>query len=230
MLLWHLLKAAAGAGGDIFFANVVSLLHFDGTDASTTFTDVTGKTWTANGNAQIDTAQSVSGGASGLFDGTSDWLSTGSSADFDFGTGDFTIEWRMRLAAIIGTGGATILASDAPNRNEPLWIVSGPALRFDSPDGDASSSTLSLSTNTWYALAVSRIGNTLYFFLDGVGVGTVDVTGRSFSLNTGSGGTIIGSNSASFGINGHLDEWRVTKGVGRYNANYTVASEAFPDS
>ena len=46
------------------------LLHCNGTDGSTTFTDEIGKTVTANGNAQIDTAQSKFGGASGLFDGT----------------------------------------------------------------------------------------------------------------------------------------------------------------
>lgn len=44
----------------------------DGADAATTFTDseTTPKTVTANGNAQIDTAQSKFGGASALFDGT----------------------------------------------------------------------------------------------------------------------------------------------------------------
>lgn len=223
------LGVAVSAGGDTYFANVVALLHFDGSDASTTFTDVTGRSWAANGNVQIDTAQSVFGGAAALFDGTTDYISTGSSADMDFGAGDFTVEFRARLAAILGSGGATIILSDA-GRNEPLWIASGPVLRFDSPDGDASSSTLSLSTNTWYNLAISRVGNTLYFFQDGVGVGTVDVTGRSFSSNTGSGGTIISSNAASFGINGWIDELRITKGVGRYNANYTIAAEAFPDS
>lgn len=40
-------------------SNTKVLLHFGGTDASTTFTDSgnTGHSWTASGNAQIDTAQ-----------------------------------------------------------------------------------------------------------------------------------------------------------------------------
>src|SRR5689334_6463249 len=42
-----------------------ALLHFNGSDGSTTFTDESGKTWSVNGDAQIDTAQSEFGGASG---------------------------------------------------------------------------------------------------------------------------------------------------------------------
>ena len=74
----------------------VALLHFNGADASTTFIDESGKTWTASGNAQIDTAQSKFGGASGLFDGTGDSITTPDHADFDVGSGDFTVDFWMR--------------------------------------------------------------------------------------------------------------------------------------
>jgi len=68
------------------------LLHMDGADGSTTFTDEAGHTVTANGNAQIDTAQNVFGGASGLFDGSSGYLTVPDSEDWNFGTGDFTFD------------------------------------------------------------------------------------------------------------------------------------------
>src|SRR3990167_7740340 len=74
------------------------MLHMDGADASTTFTDETGKTVTANGNAQIDTAQSKFGGAAALFDGAGDYLTVSGSADWDLGTGDFTIDFWFRSA------------------------------------------------------------------------------------------------------------------------------------
>lgn len=50
-------------------ANTKLLLHMNGVDGSTTFTDseTTPKTITPNGSVQIDTAQSKFGGASGLF-------------------------------------------------------------------------------------------------------------------------------------------------------------------
>ena len=53
-----------------------ALLHMDGADGSTTFIDESGKTWTRAGNAQIDTSQYKFGGASGLFDGSGDWVDT----------------------------------------------------------------------------------------------------------------------------------------------------------
>ena len=76
-----------------------ALLHFDGADASTTFTDESGKTWTPAGTAQIDTAQSVFGGASGLFDGDSDYISTPTGSDFDFGSGNLTIDFWVRVSS-----------------------------------------------------------------------------------------------------------------------------------
>src|SRR5687768_6144765 len=78
----------------------VALLHMDGADGSTTFTDESGKTWTARGDAQIDTAQSVFGGASGRLDGNGDFVDTPDHADWDFGSGDFTLDLRVRFAAV----------------------------------------------------------------------------------------------------------------------------------
>ena len=74
-----------------------SLLHMDGTDASTTFTDESGKTWTRGGDAQIDTASYKFGGASGLFDGTTDRLSVPDSSDFNL-AGGFTCDCWIRLS------------------------------------------------------------------------------------------------------------------------------------
>jgi hypothetical protein len=81
----------SSAETDPSFASVSALLHFDGSDGSTTFTDVTGTIWTANGNAQIDTAQSVFGGASGLFDGTGDFITTPDATKFSLSNADFCI-------------------------------------------------------------------------------------------------------------------------------------------
>lgn len=64
------------------------LLHSDGIDGSTNFTDVMGHAIFANGNAQIDTAQFKFGGASALFDGAGDGISVADSADW-YWDGDF---------------------------------------------------------------------------------------------------------------------------------------------
>jgi hypothetical protein len=82
------------------------LLHFDGTDAATTFTDSntggSAKTWTAIGNAQIDTAAFKFSTASGLFDGTGDGISTPDHADFTLGSGNFTIDCWFNCTSLGG--------------------------------------------------------------------------------------------------------------------------------
>ena len=62
-----------------------SLLHFNGANNSTTFTDESGKTWTPASAAKLSTTAPKLGSASGLFTAaSSDYISTPASADFNF--------------------------------------------------------------------------------------------------------------------------------------------------
>ena len=54
-----------GGSADPYAANVISLLHFDGVNGSTTFTDqVPSRSWGRSGTSTISTAQSKFGGSS----------------------------------------------------------------------------------------------------------------------------------------------------------------------
>ena len=66
-------------------ADTKLLIHADGADGSTSFTDssASGHTITANGNAQVDTDQKEFGTGSLLCDGTGDYLSIPDHADWD---------------------------------------------------------------------------------------------------------------------------------------------------
>ena len=80
-------------------STVSLLLHMDGANNSTTFTDrsYSPKTVTAFGNAKISTAQSKFGGASAAFDGSGDYIEFDRGTDLQFGAGDFTIEGWVNL-------------------------------------------------------------------------------------------------------------------------------------
>lgn len=201
----------------------------DGADESTTFTDseLTPKTVTANGNAQIDTAQSVFGGASGLFDGTGDYLSADDSADWAFGTGDFTIDfwvrfntlpilsaWMMLYNQYVDSTHRFILGLENNNPLGIVWTVKNNA------DTVISVST-SISLNTWYHVALARSGNTWYVFQNGTQVGSSG--SYSTAVSDLAAPLLISQYISGFAFNldGWLDEYRVSKGVARWTSNFT---------
>jgi hypothetical protein len=87
------------------------MLHANGDDQSTSFPDASASnhTVTAYGAVQVDQAEKKFGNASGLFDGTGDYLqSVDTLTDFDFGSGDFTIDCWVYLDE--APGGVRIIA------------------------------------------------------------------------------------------------------------------------
>jgi len=197
-----------------------ALLHMDGADASTTFTDESGKTWTAYADAQIDTAQSKFGGASGLFDGTGDYISTPDHNDFDFGAGDFTVDCWVRHSALAGYQhyisqypGAWALYKDITT-NRPVIYLS-----TDGGDKTATSS-VDVAIDTWYHIAAVRYGNTVTIYIDGTARGTVDVTGCTVN-NSANLITIAAYSAPADFFSGWIDEVRISKGIARWTANFT---------
>lgn len=207
-----------------------ALLHFDGTDGSTTFTDETGRTWTAAGNAQIDTAQKKFGTASGLFDGAS-YIDTPDSVDHEPGTGDFSVDFRVRFAVNTGLQMLFARRTEDGSQNDFFggYINSG-VLTFLSVVNKVTKAqyryTWNPSINTWYHLEFTRNGSNFYMFIEGdsktltvdTAINTNDLT---FSL-TGERLTIgrQGNLGANY-FNGWIDEFRFSKGIARHTSNFT---------
>jgi hypothetical protein len=217
------------------------LLHFDGVDGSTTFTDVTGKTVTAAGNAHIETDQSKFGGASGQFDGTGDYLQVPASADFSFGTGDLTLEAWVYLAGDSASAGEGRFANivTVANINTTVYLgfvilgdgtTTGTGLRLYEGLNNVGVNT-TITKNTWHHLAVTRSGSTVRFWVDGTQAGTDQTYTRS--LGSSSYDLFVGGHTwidFNYVLNGYIDDLRITKGLAEYTANFTPPTEAFPDS
>jgi len=224
-------RTIGGNGNDSF---TKLLIHANGSDASTTFRDSASgaKTITAGGNAQIDTAQSRFGNSSALFDGTGDYLSTASHADWDFGTSDFTIDFWVRFNVLPTTGNFMAFFTqytDASNRfgiriggtgdyRIGFFAVSGGSTVID--QGYFWSA---VTTGVWYHFAVARSStSTWYLFIDGTRVSNDINEGASTSVPDLSGTVYIGSqNTTERILNGWIDELRVSKGIARWTANFT---------
>jgi hypothetical protein len=211
---------------DPFFSDVSLLLHLNGADGSTTFTDSSGtpkSVMRVNGTT-ISTAESRFGGASGLFNGNGRYLEVAHSAAFSFGTGDFTIEAWVRLAA---TGKEQAIAAKwwSPEFDWLFFVDSSNRLRLMSnPGGDIFGG--SLSSGVWYHVAASRGSGTARLFLDGALVAS-----QSSSHNFSSSAVLqIGQSQTYWSLDGHIDDVRITKGVARYTAAFTPPTAPFPDA
>lgn len=226
---------ALAATTDPHYASVVLLCHFDGVDAATTTTDEKGHALTVNGNAQIDTAQSKFGGSSSLFDGAGDYWSAADSADWELGSGDFTLECWVRFSSV-AAGDQYFLAHNLAGGNQRSWVwrytEATTKMSFVYSTTGVSTTALEAtwipSTGQWYHIAVVRATTSLEFFVDGTSLGTASI-GAS-SLFDSSAVLAIGSDTPGNSVAGWLDDVRITKGVARYSGSYAVPTAAFPNA
>ena len=204
--------------GTVEEAETKLLLNFDGTDGSTTFTDSSnsGHTVTANSGARLSTTQIKYGTATGFFDGTNDYLSIPSSADFGMGTGAFTVEFWVYFNAL---STQWILAADDNTHFDVSYDHPNTQLEVDL-EGQNFVFDWSPAVTTWYHVAVTRTGTSLKAFVNGTQIGS---TGSS-NQNVATTGIRIGrkGSSGTDYFNGYLDDFRITKGSARYTANFTA--------
>ena len=215
-------------------SNTKLLVHFDGDDGDTTATDesATGHILTAVGDAQIDTDQSVFGGASSIFDDSVDAWSIPDSAEWDFftsTTNPFTIECRLRLSH---TGSQAIVDHYQDNNNFWYCEFSGSVLRIFGLRGGATKTyfrcSWSPSIDTWYHIAFVRSASARFIFIDGVEQTlTLDTNLAATAL---SGTLQIGTNRRNGGfLSGWIDEPRISD-VARWTSGFTPPSEAYGPS
>jgi hypothetical protein len=234
----------------------VSLLHMNGSNGSTTFTDNAAggsHIWTAYGNAQISTAGPEFGTGAGSFVVTGDYIKTPYSSDFDFGTGDFTWDFWFKFTSLPSEWWADLLGlSDDNGINWMKFQVAYVSLGvyevdffvYDLTLGDPGNPLIyyalpswSPSINNWYHIAIVRSGTSLLLFIDGVSQSwSGDPTVGSKSLTETNHLPFYMGSAASFDgtFNGQLDEVRISKGIARWTSNfarptseYTLSSRTY---
>ena len=178
------------------------------------------------GKVATVTSQKKFGTASGEFKGSGEYLSLADSDDWNFGTGDFTIDAWVRFADV--TTQQTIFAQYTSGSHYfEIKIDANAALRFAFFNSGGSilfnSANSQFSTNTWYHLALIRNGNNFNAYKDGVSIASttssvaIDNHITVFTI----GAANVGFSTPSEFVNGTLDEVRVSKGIARWTANFT---------
>lgn len=215
-------------------AYTVLLLHFDGADAAEAVTVGSGH---VNGaNAQLDTAFKQFGTASLLLDGTDDYIGLADGDYLNFGTGDFTIDWWMRRSSTSAVENNVIF-------EHATGTVANPRARFfvgatyflffmDNPGNNRILTVNSISfpniNDAWHHVAFVRSGDNWYMFLDGVKVASVNQPGinwPNFTDRFNIGKQVDSTGSTGF-YKGHIDEFRVSKGIARWTSDFTLPTAA----
>ncbi len=225
---------------DQYYNSCSLLMHFSGSNNSTVFIDdspIT-KSFTVNGDSKISTAQSKFGSSSAYFDGTGDYLSTNSSNDFAFGTGDFTVEcWIYSSDVSSATQRGFLQTSDTSGGLKTSYTTGillyqggnssgGPlngGLSANVAGTNIGSTTGVITTNTWYHIALVRNSGTSTLYVNGTSVGSGTTTGNCSGTYLAIGGYY----NTSYLYQGYLDELRITKGVARYTGSFSVPTTEF---
>ncbi len=198
---------------DLYWNNVVLALKFNGSSIQ----DGKGHPLTMFGTTTLSTSISKYDGSSVHIPASTSGIKTDISPNFIF-SGAVTIETWVYFSSIPGDmyifdiGGGNNLGVERYQGNLRL-VIGNVAYVL---------ATWSPVINNWYHIALTRDSNNIVrLFVDGQQIGAnITVSGSiGSSTNYAFLGNTVTTNS--WGIDGYLDDFRITKGVARYTSTFT---------
>jgi hypothetical protein len=171
-----------------------------------------------------------------FFDQSGDWLKIPSSTVFAFGKGDWTIECWVYATLTPSTGWNPIFSIGNSGGGQEIRLSQnmnaagyGYLIPNNTNNADVYAGYGTLALNQWHHLALVRNGTTVTLYRNGLFVAST--TSVSFNMTNTTAILVGGSQPAyaasdgSFG--GYIDDFRITKGVARYTANFTPQINTF---
>ena len=180
----------------------------------------------------LDTSAKELGVGSALFEGG--YLTFADSADWNFGSGNFSIDTWASFSTLSGKQGIIgqyedsdnywILGKDSSNKLYMIFRTGGSYVGYYS-----TTAAVSLSVDTFYHLEFTRNANNAYIFVDGVSLSLTTTTSFGSSDMGDVAGTLrIGYDEVNTSLlYGNLDELRVSKGVARHTAGFTPETSEY---
>lgn len=211
--------------------SVLLLMHFDGPSESNSFVDSSlyDRLLTPTAGPSLIDTPTLDGSTVGDFSG-SGYVTADSSTDFDFGTGDFTIECFVYITV---SGNVGMLFGNVNFGSSPAagfyLLISGQTPNFYIYGTDTTLYTcpgVAVSLNAWHHLAVVRNGNNVRVYIDG---GRKSLTEVPVAPQPSTAAIKVGGDpSLTFsGYLGYVDELRVTRGVARYSGDTFADGSCF---
>lgn len=229
--------AIIGGGIDAY---TTLLLHGDGTDGSTTITDseTTPKAVTAAGSAAIDADYYKFGMGAILFtSATSDYVYTLASSDLAMGTGNMTVDLWVRFRTVPTVINQAALFSQYVDANNYVYLIAtGSSLEFSTKSTAVQYGATAIwapVVNTWYHVCVTRdSATTVKIYINGILLGNNTTTAAKTWPDLAAN-FLVGNftqNLATFGLDGWIDEFRVSKGIARWTSEFTPPEYSYRTS
>lgn len=221
------------------FTNVLALLDFDGANNSTIVVDRStyGRTVSVNG-AHLETVDPRIGASALVIQNDGAYCRIAHHADFDFGDSDFTIEgvfWSTDVLAVAENFGMFGKAADGANRSFIVYV--GPTntkinvVCWHGLDMTTFSSSVGLSENVKYHVALEQWNGKLTLYLNGAVVGFVQLASpiANSTVPVDIGAIYSTNNYPNQRWKGVIDEVRVSN-VAVYKGAFIPRISAMPTS
>lgn len=214
---------------DPHWDKVVLLLKMDGAVDSTTFVDSgpLGLTVGASFLVRQSETWSVAGRSAEFYSGGG-FLAPTSTA-LAFGTEDFCIETTIRIPSGFTAGGLFDARPTYANGAYVTFVVGSTTILLYVDGSTRIEGTHGIAANTPTHVALSRVAGVSRIFVAGTQCGSSWTDSTNYGRGTDR--PLIGALGYDSGLErfiGFMDEYRVTKGEGRYSANFTPPTGPFP--
>ena len=169
-----------------------------------------------------------------VFDGTADYMTIPDHDDFNFGTGDFTIECWLKSKDTSDQSWTGII-----DRRDSYPEFEGWSLGLSHSSGyprfhGIADSSITGTTNCfdaeWHHVAISRTSGTMKLFVDGSLDASSTLSGnvdRDLNVHIGAAWpNVSGSDGVAEFFGGYIDDVRITKGLGIYTGAFTAPTSA----
>lgn len=165
---------------------------------------------------------STSGSGSFSFNGSSQTISTASSSLLALGTGDFTIEFWVKINGSGSFSRSFLITGSASVSLESNTYTSAVTPYYLNYGGTQTAVTTgsSFDVTQWHHVAIVRSGVSIRVYLNGVqAMSATDATAY-----TSNGTLYLGSNNSANWLNGNVTNFRLVKGTAIYTSAFTPPS------
>lgn len=220
-----------GVPGNDAFTKI--LLHMDGSNGGTTFTDVnaggSSHTWTPS-SATTSTSAAKFGPSAML--GSTGYISTPAHSDFNIGTNDACVDFWLNNNGLSSAYGLCGQVDSVGTAGGTAFIMSksGGIISVTIENATISATTTMNSTtnlngtSNWNHIAWTKSGTTFRLFVNGV----QEASTTFASVNSGSTPFTIGrTGDAGSGFSALIDEFRLSVGTPRWTSNFTPPVAAY---